>query len=311
MLKHISDLDIAGELSLRELATVVAVAEYGGALRAARELGYAQSTVTLHIQNLERSLGRQLFEREGKRLVLTDAGRVAVAEGRALLGAAREMRSRVAGASAEHQADVGIGSVEPLVSCKLPSLLAAHERRFPHVRITMRSGGGAAVREMLVNAVIDFAISAEPAGRHAGLVFRPLFEEHFVVIVPKRHRLAEAKKLRLRDLARETLVLGEETCIYRNLIATAIEDGDVDVFLRSSYGTVMNLPYAVEARLGIAIIPAMATSMVPPTLRAVPLAEPKLSFKVGSLTRRAASESPAARHVRTFLESRLRVTADL
>ncbi len=110
----------------------------------------------------------------------------------------------------------------------------------------------------------------------------------------------------MRDLANETLVLGEETCIYRNLIAAAIEEGDVDVFLRSSYGTVMSLPYAVEARLGIAIVPAVIAPVVPKTLHAIPLAEPKLAFKIGSMTRRAASESPAARQLRTFLENSLR-----
>lgn len=62
-------------MELRHLKTFRTVAEKGGFSRAGEELGYAQSTVTAHIHKLEEELGSPLFDRLGKRTVLTDAGK--------------------------------------------------------------------------------------------------------------------------------------------------------------------------------------------------------------------------------------------
>jgi len=61
-------------LELRHLKTFKVVADTGGFTRAAEALGYAQSTITSHIQALERELDRPLFDRLGKTVVLTSAG---------------------------------------------------------------------------------------------------------------------------------------------------------------------------------------------------------------------------------------------
>ena len=288
-------------ISLRDLATVVKVAQLGGVVRAARELGYAQSTVTLHVQNAERSLGLALFERDGRRLALTRAGRVAVAEARALLGAAGTLRARVRGTAGD-AGDVALGTIEPFASARLPALLAAHARRFPRVRVEMYVGGNAAVRERLEDGTIDLALCARPVGPLRRAAFRPLFAEPFVVIVPRGHRFSGRAGVRLRDLARETLLLGDETCVYRSLIAGAIDDGDVDVMLRASFGSITSIPHAVAAKLGISVAPAAIAALLPRGVISVPLAEPRLTVTFGLLVRRGAAESPATQDLRALLE---------
>lgn len=295
----------AEPVSLRELGTVLAVGRYGSALRAARELGYAQSTVTLHVQNVERVLGTRLFVRDSKGLAPTPAGRIALAEGKALLERAAQFGARVRGEAGEVHAEVVFGTIEPFGTCALPAVLAAYRRRSPKVHVTLRIGGNAAMRELLDAGEIAFAIAGRPQGRVTSYDFSPLFVERFVVLVSKRHRLAAATKVRLRDLHRETILLSEETCAYRNLVATAVDEGHLDGVLRASFGTVMNLPYAVEAKLGIAIVPAMLASIAPAAVRAIPLAEPNLRYEVGMLTPKGRSPMPAAAALGAFLAERL------
>ncbi|HYZ15856.1 MAG TPA: LysR family transcriptional regulator [Candidatus Acidoferrum sp.] len=303
----IRELDMmAAPLSLRELRTCVAVATHGSASRAAEALGYAQSTVTLHLQNVEASLGVPLFERRGKRLVLTDAGRRVADDGRALLEQADALRARALDAAAAPGRRVGVGALEPMASCQIPPLVGAYRRREPQVQVEVHVGGTATLIESLRSGQIDFAIVGRPLQRRADIAFSPLFTERFVVLVPPHHRLAGATKTRLRDLAHESLLVSDETCVYRALVAGAIEDGDVDVMLQARFGTVANLPHAVAAGLGVAVVPSMQTALLPAGVRAIPLADPRLSVTIGIITTRGGAGTPAARAFRAFAEAQLR-----
>lgn len=63
-------------MEMRQLLTLRAIVERGSFLKAAEELGYAQSTVTLHVQQMEAALGVTLFSRVGRRMLPTEAGRL-------------------------------------------------------------------------------------------------------------------------------------------------------------------------------------------------------------------------------------------
>lgn len=72
-------------MELRNLRTFLAAADRGSYQRAAEALGYTQSTVTVQIRQLEEELGVPLFQREGRRMALTEAGRQALPQARELL----------------------------------------------------------------------------------------------------------------------------------------------------------------------------------------------------------------------------------
>ena len=299
----ISNSDMS-QLSLRELASCVAVARHGSAQRAAAALGYAQSTVTLHVQNVERLLGVQLFDRPGKRLALTAQGRLLVTEGERLLAQLDDLRARLHGVAADATGHVAIGAIEPFASQRLPPILAAYRRRAPGVRVALRVGGNTIVRELLQTGTLDFAVIGKPPSLR-GVHFTPLFDEKFVLLVPAAHRFARAKRVRLRDLAHETLLLSEETCVYRQLVSSAIDEGGVDGVLRASFGTVASLPFGVAAGLGIAAVPAIQARDLPRDVVAVPLTAPGLTVSIGTVVSTGAVLSPAAAALRTFVEAEL------
>src|SRR5271170_2149671 len=81
----------ARNLSLRDLRSFVAVARAGGVTRAARELGYAQATISAHVAALEEALGVGLLEPDRRGAPLTEAGRTVYARAAALLRDAGEL----------------------------------------------------------------------------------------------------------------------------------------------------------------------------------------------------------------------------
>jgi LysR family transcriptional regulator, regulator of the ytmI operon len=300
----ISNTDIESALSLRELLTFVTVARVGSALQAAKALGYAQSTVTLHVQNLERSLGVRLFERNGKRLALTDAGRLVVQEGRELLERAGDLHARARGIASETHGSVAIGVTEPLGTCRLPAVIAAFRRRDPKVNVTVRTGSNVATVALLQSGEVDFAVCGRPRRRDPGIEFKKLFEERVVVLVPKKHRFAERTHVRLGDLTGEKVLVTEESCSYRMLIEATIEAGNLELALDATFGAIMSLPHAVVAGMGVALVPSMAVTPPPPGTKSIALVRPEIALAVGVLRRKGA-ESSAVQNVRTFVEEQL------
>lgn len=201
--------DIEQSLPLRELATLIAVAQMGSASKAAEALGYAQSTVSLHVHVLERYLAVALFERNGRCLALTPAGRMAVDRGAALLDQARAFRAIVRARGDEVTGSVAIGSVEPTATHRLPAAIAAFAQKHPEVRIDVRIVGSATAADLVRSREVEFALCSAPRGDKE-FRFTLLFQEPLGVLVPKRHRLAHEPRVALSDLASERLLVSDD-----------------------------------------------------------------------------------------------------
>src|SRR5215813_11612358 len=105
---------LRGELmELRHLQTFQAVVRAGSFLQAAEELQYAQSTITLHIQQLEADLGVKLFARQGKRVHLTEAGRSLREQADHLLEYVATLQQNMADLVSGEAGHVRLGAVEP------------------------------------------------------------------------------------------------------------------------------------------------------------------------------------------------------
>jgi len=128
-------------MELRHLATFQMIVREGSFLRAAEKLQYAQSTITLHIQQLETELGVKLFARQGKKVQLTQAGCALHDQADSLLQRAAALQQAMMEITTGAVGRLRIGSIEPTASLRLPSLIAhfCHER--PKVRLTVEVGG--------------------------------------------------------------------------------------------------------------------------------------------------------------------------
>jgi LysR family transcriptional regulator, regulator of the ytmI operon len=283
-------------LPLRELATVITVARVGSVTKAAEALGYAQPTVTLHLQTFERYIGFALFEREGRRLAITPMGRAVVERGAELLEEANAFRSSLVDTSRNVTGSVRVAALEPAASQRLPALVAKTLQLHPEINISVCVAGNASAHELVRSHQVDIAICAPPRGEKF-FRFAPLFSETLAVLVPCRHRLASAKSVGLSDLISEKLLVSDEGCAYRAIVQAALNAGHVDVALGADFGTVSTLPYGVAAGLGIAIVPEASIRRPLPGTCLVPLRKPGLSLTVGTVIARDRQLSDPARCV--------------
>src|SRR6266508_3465262 len=142
-------------MELRHLTTFLTVVEVGSFLRAAAALDCAQSTVTLHIQQLEASLGVELFARDGRRVRLTEAGGELRDQARQILDQVAATRQTMVDLEEGAAGQVRLGAIEPTASLRLPPIILPFCRERPKVRLTLEVGGTRATSERVASGHLD------------------------------------------------------------------------------------------------------------------------------------------------------------
>ncbi len=178
-------------MELTDLLTFSTVARLGGITRAAEELNTVQSNVTQRVKALEAEIGTALFERHSRGMTLTGAGRRLLPYAQRMAALSREalLAARDDG---EPKGPLAIGSMETTAAVRLPSLLAEFHRRFPAVRLSLRTSTTAELVAGVLNGTFDGAFVAGPI-EHAELDATVAFREELVLVT--RAALDEPRRL--------------------------------------------------------------------------------------------------------------------
>jgi DNA-binding transcriptional LysR family regulator len=267
------------------------VAEELSFSRAAAKLGYVQSSVSAQVSTLEQELGVPLFDRLGRRIVLTDAGEVMFAYSGKLLALADQTREAVVDAgvgSGEVTGSLTVSAPETLLTYRLPKLLALFHERHPKVRLSVRPSaigrlvGSArkAVEEGRVDVafVLDAPLGGKRA-RSADLAVETLIAEEVTVIAPTSHALASSSAVLPRDLRGETVLLPEAPesgCAYRGQFERQLGSAGVVPPEKMEFQSIEAVKQCVAAGMGVSVLPSVAvgTELKAGTLAALRWGEP-------------------------------------
>jgi DNA-binding transcriptional LysR family regulator len=205
------------------------------------------------LQRLEASLGIDLFERQGKHLVLTRAGHRALQQARRVLVEASRFEASAVQSEALDAETLSIGVLEPTASSMVPPLLARLRQRVPALDIKLVTLGGDNIARAAKAGTIDVGLTT-PA-QVPGWRYDMLFSERLFALVPKTHALATQSSVSVSRLASEPLVITDDTCVYRRAIERAFARYGARANISVEIGSLASLPSAVVAGLGIGIVP--------------------------------------------------------
>ncbi len=282
-------------MEFRHLQTFQSIAQEGSFLKAAEKLQYAQSTITLHIQQLEAELGIKLFSRRGKRTELTIAGRTLIAHADRLLHRAANLQQTMTDLVAGEAGHLRIASIEPVASIYLPAILVQFCQNHPKVRITLEVGVTQSISQRVAVGSIDLAICSPPSA-NLDLTFELLFHDPIALLIPDTHPLATLDEISAPLLAKERLILTEEHCPYRNIFEKALLSEDINPFSGLEVMSLEALKEMVRCGLGIGVIPAAAVASPPPNTIARSISGLDLKLPVGIVFQSEVSFPGSALH---------------
>lgn len=194
-------------IELHRLRYFVAVAEELNFSRAALRLNIAQPPLSLQIQKLEAEIGVTLLLRTKKRCELTFAGQMFLKEARATLAQAAHAIDVARRASRGEVGELTIGYTASADLSVLTKIVPVFRERFPDARLEFRSLFHADQIAKLHDETIDVGILRLPLHDEDDVEVMPILREHFVAVLPEKHRLAMQKTVKIEDIRGETYII--------------------------------------------------------------------------------------------------------
>ncbi len=239
-------------MELTDLVTFSTVARLGGITRAADELNTVQSNVTQRVKALEAEIGTALFERHSRGMTLTGAGRRLLPYAQRMAALSREavLAARDDG---EPKGPLSIGSMETTAAVRLPALLAAFHRRYPAVRLTLRTAPTADLVAAVLDGTLDGAFVAGPI-EHADLSAVTAFREELVLVTARRWTSLAALRAGTPESGPTALVF-RTGCTYRQRLEQVFSEFGWPSAARFELGTLDGMIGCVAADMGVTLLP--------------------------------------------------------
>lgn len=244
-------------MEIHQLRYFMAAAESGSMSRAADRCRVAQPSLSQQIRRLEESLDVRLFDRLGRGVALTDAGKALLPRARRILADVEGVHSHL---TRDVEAGVGrfaVGAIPTMAPYLLPGVLAGMRRELPACEITVREDLTDNLIDMVVDRQLDAAIVSTPI-EHDAITLEIMGAEPMLVVSPASGPLEHAGEISLPDLRELPRVsLHEMHCLGQQISAfCSMKRVGTNVVCRATQLT--TLMELVRLGLGVSIVPEMA-----------------------------------------------------
>jgi LysR family transcriptional regulator, hydrogen peroxide-inducible genes activator len=244
-------------MEFHQLRYVCAIAETNSFSRAAERCRVAQPSLSQQVLKLEEDLGTKLFDRLGRSIRLTEAGRAFLPHARSILSQMETARSSVADKCADVRGSVAVGVIPTIAPYLMPRYTTAFTKKHPEAKLRIVEEITPVLVESLRDLSIDLAILALPL-RHKDLKLILLRTEPLLAALPKDHPRAAAESLSLKDLRGESFVMLRDGHCFRDLSLAACTHARVTPRIVFESGQFSSLFGMVAAGVGISLVPEMA-----------------------------------------------------
>lgn len=241
-------------MEIRHLQTFITIVELQGFTKAAEHLGYAQSTITSHIRILEDEMGEVLFDRLGKKVILTHVGKKLVPYAKQMLDVYKEIKN-ITSHSNNVSGDLIIGASESLTIYRLGKILKEYKKNYPNVNIILKAAKCSDLRSKLHSGEIDIAFTIEPEIRDTDLVVNHLKDEYMVIIGAPDADLEFLVANCEGEVARESIIFSEKGCIARVAFENYLRQKKIRYVNPLEFSSIEAIKKCVMNGLGISLVP--------------------------------------------------------
>lgn len=276
---------------LANLAAFVKVAIHRSFSAAADDLHLTQPAVSKRVAALETTLGAKLFDRIGRTISLTEAGRTLLPRAQRILAEVRDSRRALADLSGAVAGGLVVGTSHHVGLHRLPEALRSFTARYPNVELDLRFLDSETIVEQVERGEIEIGIATLPPVRPTGIRCREIWMDELVPVASPRHPLALRERVTLPELAVFRAILPGHGTYTRRIIESALQPFGVDIHVGLATNYLETIRMMVSVGLGWSILPRQ---MLDQDLVALPLEAVNLSRQLGAVHHVARTLSNAA-----------------
>ncbi len=269
-----------------QLASFLEVAKLQSFSRAAEKIYRTQPAISAQVRLLEQECGEKLFDRSGKKVLLTPAGEILHRYAEKILGLQKEALQAIAELNQTPRGKLYIGANEATCLYVLPKTFAQFRQLYPLVQISIYRNFSHKILQKVQEGAVDLGIVTLPQSA-SNIEILPVFRDEVQVVVPKNHPLAKRRSVTLEEVAQHPLIL-PKTGHTRVVIDRLLRDFRGQLQISMEMASVETQKKFVGAGLGISLIsrtyaqPEQAAGL----LKLIPLEGQKLYRELGLIYRR-------------------------
>lgn len=243
-------------MEIRNITTFLKVAATQNFSKAAEQLGYSQSAVTIQIQQLERELQTQLFERIGKRVYLTESGQEFVSYANQVMNAV-EQAAAFSGEKNAVKGKLRIGGVESVCTTLIPELILELHEKFPEIELIIRSGTTDELIELAKRNELDFVFTLDKKSNHPEWVCASQTVEEIIFVAPKDQKRSEVP---IEELVQKPFILTERGAAYQYELERLLAEQELRIEPILEIGNTETIIKLVKRGIGFSFLPKYTVS---------------------------------------------------
>lgn len=241
-------------MELRQLEYFMEVCKELHFTRAAEKLNISQPSLSQQIKNLEYEVGIPLFDRIGKKIALTEAGRILLTHCQRIFHEIEQAQSALRDLNGLQRGKLTVGSLLTCVSYLLPPAVLKFKRLYPNIELSVLGLPTGDIRKGLLENELDLGIAFIPM-EDEEIESIPLFTEELSLAVPIDHFLAEKKEVDMKILENIPTILLPQRYFLRQLIDKYCLDLGITLKPTLEMTTMESLIHMVSEGIGVTILP--------------------------------------------------------
>ncbi|MFB9989951.1 LysR family transcriptional regulator [Bacillus benzoevorans] len=288
-------------MDIRHLTYFIEVAKYKSFTKASKSLHLSQSTLSKVVKSLEEELNMELIDRSVKKIELTDAGEIVLAEGEVIMESLNDLSSHLYDLMNLKKGKIKVG-IPPIIGFLFfPKIIKGFNQLFPDIKIKISEDDSQKVIQEVRDGLLDLGVVMLPVDEKEFDVVPFVFDE-LSLFVHHSHPLAQKEKIEMKELQKETFILFKHPYIHNLIIQECQRAGfhpEIGYEI-SEWGFISGM---VGENLGISIFPKPVVNKVDQDLiKAIPF-HPSFPWNLGIISKKKKHASPAVREFIKYISA--------
>ncbi len=245
-------------MDLHYLEIFNAIAEHSSFKKASEILHISQPALSIQIKKLESQTSLKLFYKTGNRIYLSESGLMLYGYTKRVFSILEEMENNISDLSTNISGIINLGGSNTPGIYILPTVIGEMKKLYPSVTINLHIANTSEITTLVENGTLDIAVNGGNCAYSKMIYTEKLFSDRLAIIASPENRLCKMDKVSVSELSNESFILHEKTSQLYSCYKYFIEKYKLPKNIGMFLGSIDAIKHAVNANLGISIIPYYA-----------------------------------------------------